>query len=176
MSGSWRRLRSNVILSNQWLTVEKNAYLAGSEPIDDYFIIRRQPFVLVVPETDEGVILVRQYRPATERFYLSLPAGYIDPLEDVLAAAARELLEETGVVGRNFRLVGSLDPLPGYLSSAAHIVKCSVLIGTVPVRHDDEVDEVIVVPWSEIEKLIGAGHIDEMQAVAALLLVRLIGG
>lgn len=53
--------------------------------------------VVVVPVTEEGdVILIRQYRPALNRYIIELPAGLIDPGEDPLQAGRRELVEETG--------------------------------------------------------------------------------
>jgi ADP-ribose pyrophosphatase len=53
--------------------------------------------VVVVPVTEGGeVVLIRQYRPALDRFVIELPAGLIDPGEDVFEAGRRELIEETG--------------------------------------------------------------------------------
>jgi len=174
MGQPWRLLRSQVILSNQWLTFEKNDYQpCGRAAVHDYFIVRRRPFVLVVAESDSGVVFVRQYRPATERFYWSVPAGYIDPGEDILTAAARELLEETGAVGRGFRHIGSLDPLPGYISSAAHVVRCTVPDSTVLRPNDTEVEEAVSMSWADIGERLAAGEITEMQTVSALLLARL---
>lgn len=53
--------------------------------------------VIIVPVTTQNeLILIRQYRPALDRYVIEFPAGLIDKGEDVAGAARRELLEETG--------------------------------------------------------------------------------
>jgi ADP-ribose pyrophosphatase len=172
MRTTWQRISREIIISNSWLTIEKNDYKIGNKMVNDFFIIRRSPFVLVIAETISGVVLVRQYRPATERHYWALPAGFIDGNEGIINAASRELTEETGLVGQDFCHVGTLDPLPGYVSSAAHIVRCVVPNIGVCQPIDDEIDHTDVRPWPEIIEMIREGHINEMQAVSALLLVK----
>src|SRR5947209_1578638 len=113
----WRKTHSEYLLQAPWLTIERNAYEMPGKEISDYYVIRRKPFVLIVAETSEGILLVRQYRPATDKYYLCLPAGYVEAGEPVLAAAARELREETGAEARDCSILGTLDPLPGFLES-----------------------------------------------------------
>lgn len=53
--------------------------------------------VIVVPFTNDGrVLLIRQYRPAVNKSVVELPAGLIEPGEEVISACRRELIEETG--------------------------------------------------------------------------------
>ena len=174
MKKIWQRKNREIIISNKWLTIEKNDYQIGNQIVNDFFIIRRSPFVLIIAETNFGVVLVRQYRPATERHYWALPAGFIDDNEGIINAASRELIEETGLIGQDFCHVGTLDPLPGYVSSTAHIVRCVVPNGGSYQPNDDEIDQTDVRPWPEIIQMIREGHINEMQAVAALLFVKVI--
>ncbi|MBW7961888.1 NUDIX hydrolase [Bradyrhizobium sp. BR 10261] len=66
-------------------------------PEETYYAIAQPDYVAVLAVTpDSRVPLVRQYRPAIQRFSLELPAGIVDPDEDPLETARRELLEETG--------------------------------------------------------------------------------
>ena len=169
MSRGWTRLSGETVVRNEWLTIERNTYQAGARRIADYYVLRRPAFVLVVAEAPEGVILLRQYRPAMDSHYWSLPAGYLDAGEDALIAAARELREETGAQGSSFRLIGALDPLPGYIASRAHIVTCAVP-GATPLRPSEESDQIAIVPWGQVLQRIASGAINEMQAVSALLL------
>jgi len=154
MDQPWTQTRTELLVSSPWLTVEKNDYRVGDRPLTDYFIVRRQPFVLVVARAPQGIILIRQYRPATGRWYWSLPAGYLEPGEPVVAAAARELFEETALRGSGFSHVGTLDPLPAYVASAAHVVTCDVAEAAALQPANDEADEVAVRSWSEIAALI----------------------
>jgi hypothetical protein len=75
----WQLCSSQIVLANQWLSVEQREYqIAPVKRINDYFVVRRAPFVVVVAEVDEKIIMVNQYRAATDEFYISLPAGYIE--------------------------------------------------------------------------------------------------
>jgi len=171
---AWKLLDRRVLYQSQWAAVELNAYFGplGSR-IDDYLIIRRPPFVLVVAERDDEVLMIEQYRPATERTYLCLPAGYLQDGETALVAAERELNEETGFSAHSFRQVSILHPLPGYVHSDAYVVRC-VLASQEPRNDPDgEVVNISFSPWRKVLLSIQDGTICEMQAVAALLVVQL---
>ena len=166
----WKLVSSETVIHDQWMTIERNAYLSPGGPIDPYYVIRRRPFVIVVAENTAGVVLIRQYRPATGHSYWSLPAGYIDTGEAKTDAALRELREETGLLGTRPRIVARVDPLPGYVDSRGHVVHCRLSARDAGVR-DGEVERVLVTPWNVVRKMIAHGLIVEMQALAALLLV-----
>lgn len=71
--------------------------------------------VMVVPLLDDGrVVLERQYRHPIGRVMIEFPAGKIDPGEDRLACARRELLEETGYSAREWAHAGQLHPVISY--------------------------------------------------------------
>ncbi|MDF9874009.1 NUDIX hydrolase [[Kitasatospora] papulosa] len=80
-----------------YLTVRCRTYLQPDGKESDWDILQGSPTVALVAFTEEGRgILVRQYRPGPGKVLAELPGGMIEPGEDVLRAAARELLEETG--------------------------------------------------------------------------------
>lgn len=168
---AWRLVSSTAVVESTWLRVLRNEYVTRSgREMRDYYVVERSPFVLIVAEVDDRVILIRQYRPATDRTYWGLPAGFLDPNETPLEAALRELLEETGHEGSEAKLVGELDPLPGYIRSTAHVVRMKARRAGQRIDQD-EVDEVKLVPRGDVLAMIQDGEIREMQAVAALLLV-----
>jgi 8-oxo-dGTP pyrophosphatase MutT (NUDIX family) len=171
----WTLSESQVVASTDWLRIEKNRYLRGGRIVDDYYVLRRSGFVVVVAvDSEDDVLLVREYRPATGKSYLAFPAGYIDPGEHPEQAAIRELREETGARGSNWRALGRLDPLPGYIDSPAHIFRCDV------VRHDAEAYvredatedglEIVRLSRASVRDAIACGEMTEMQAVSAFLL------
>jgi ADP-ribose pyrophosphatase len=71
--------------------------------------------VMVVPMLDDGrLVMERQYRHPVDRVMIEFPAGKIDPGEDRLACARRELLEETGYSAREWAYAGQLHPVISY--------------------------------------------------------------
>ena len=172
-SMSWQRLKRETMLDSQWLRVFRDTYcLPTGRQLDDYYVVERAHFVVVVAGNAESVVLVRQYRPATDKFYWSLPAGYIGNGETPEQSAARELREETGVCATDVRVLTTLDPLPGYLKSSACVVRCVSSNLTLHVEDTDEIAEARVFTWAEALEMIRTGEIVEMQAVAALLFAR----
>ncbi len=169
----WELDRSETVLSNKWIEVLRNWYRINGN-LRDYYIVNRQGFVLVVAHDNaDRLVLVRQYRPATDRFYISLPAGYIEPDEEPEDAARRELREETGASAANWQRVGELHPLPGYVCSPAFVFRCELdeSSGKSPDTIDDgEIAAVLRVPRIQVLDMIISGEIKEMQAVAAILL------
>ena len=167
----WELIGSESVVESPWMRVRRNRYrLPDGREIDDYFVVERSAFVLVVALRAGRLVLVRQYRPATGREYVSLPAGYIDEAESPEEAARRELREETGLEATQFRLIGQLDPLPGYLSSKAFVVLCEEAAGELRVGDADEISQVFDLPIDEAVGMIRSGGICEMQAVSAILL------
>jgi 8-oxo-dGTP pyrophosphatase MutT (NUDIX family) len=169
----WRLCSSQIVLKNQWLSVEQREYqIASDKIINDYFVVHRAPFVVVVAEVDEQIIMVNQYRAATDEFYIGLPAGYIGEGEEPAVAAARELLEETQHRAIEPTVIAVLDPLPGYLNSRCYIVSCQATPDHELLCPDEtEVVEVRLMPKSMIPALLARNEIREMQAAAALGLV-----
>src|SRR5262245_43079462 len=103
---TWHRRTRTIALETPWFRVFRDEYtLPNGTEIDDFYAIERNDFVLVVAEQNDHVALVRQYRPVTNQYYYSLPAGYLDTGESPEVAARRELLEETGLDGEGFRII-----------------------------------------------------------------------
>ena len=85
----------------------------GHESTREY--VRHQGAVIVIPVLDSGeLILERQFRYPLRKAFIELPAGKIEPGEDILKTATRELLEETGYSARDWRYLGVMHPCIGY--------------------------------------------------------------
>ncbi len=79
--------------------------------------------VMIVAMLDaDHAVLVEEYCGGTDAYELSLPKGLIEPGEDVLAAAERELMEEAGYGARQLEHLTELSLSPGYMSQKIQVV------------------------------------------------------
>ncbi len=81
--------------------------LPGGQVIDDFYQVDLRSFAMIVPVMDDGrLLMLRQYKHGPRRDSITFPAGFIDPGEDPLDAAKRELLEETGCAAATWQPMG----------------------------------------------------------------------
>jgi ADP-ribose pyrophosphatase len=117
--GSERSLATTRILELR--SVRYRSAERGTER--DYIVIAAPDWVNVVALTAAGhLVLVRQFRYGINDFSLEIPGGVIEAGEDPVAAAQRELREETGFAGGPARLLGSVHPNPAIQNNRCHLV------------------------------------------------------
>jgi len=123
---------------------------------------------------DPLVILERQYRRAAAQFLYEVPAGKIDPGEERLTAAKRELAEETGFRARKWKQLARYYASPGFLAEWMQIYLAEGLTPGDTSPDEDERIELFFVPLSELLRLIDSGKIhDAKTIIAATLYARL---
>lgn len=105
-----------------WLEViARDVCFSSGSAAETYYSIAQPDYVAVLAVTpDSRILLVRQYRPAIERFSLELPAGMVDPNEDALDTAKRELLEETGYPTMSIEPIGRCATCSSRISIETH--------------------------------------------------------
>ncbi|MFZ0663335.1 MAG: NUDIX hydrolase [Acidobacteriaceae bacterium] len=122
---------------------------------------------------DPLVILERQYRHAAAQSLYEVPAGKIDPHENRLAAAKRELAEETGFRARKWTPLARYYASPGFLAEWMQIFLAEGLTPGDTSPDEDERIELFFVPFSELLRLIDQGKIyDAKTIIAATLYAR----
>jgi ADP-ribose pyrophosphatase len=125
----------------------------------------------VIPLTDDGqVILVHQYRYPLHRITLEIPAGKIDPGEDPLACARRELREETGMTANNFTYIGTFATTPAFTNEMIHLYLATGLTKGVESTDPDEFIEVEQRSLAEMLSAIADGEIQDAKTIIAFLL------
>lgn len=129
--------------------------------------------VMVVPLHDgDRVLLTREYAAGTDRYELGLPKGIVEPGEDPLAAANRELREEVGYAARELRLLQMLSLAPAYIQHQTHLVLARDLYPSVALGDEPEPIEVVPWPLAELDGLLAREDFSEARSIAALFLVR----
>jgi len=119
---------------------------------------------------DPDVILERQYRHAAGQFLIELPAGSRNPGEAPLAAARRELIEETGFRARRWTMLIRYFASPGFLGEWMQIYLARDLREGVARPELDEQIEVLRVPLSQAMKMIADGKIHDGKTLIGLSL------
>ena len=129
--------------------------------------------VLVVPLLDQDtVLLVREYAAAMDRYELGLPKGVVEPGEDPLHAANREMMEEVGHGARSLRPLTELTLAPAYIDHRTQVVLAQDLYPKM--MPGDEPEPLEVVPWrlSQLDSLFRRSDCTEARTIAALYLTR----
>ncbi len=115
-----------------------------------------------VNQADPDVILERQYRHAAGQFMIELPAGTRDPGEAPLAAAKREMIEETGYRAKKWTMLQKYFASPGFLGEWMQIYLAQDIRQGEAALEEDENLEVFRVPLSEAMKMVAEGKIHLM--------------
>lgn len=114
--------RRETVLS-PWVTlVEKQVELASGGAPQTYHMLKQADYVGILARTPSGKIpVLRQYRPALEDYTWELPGGLLEPGESPADCCRRELLEETGLVAREVRHLGTHPAEVGRLENWHHM-------------------------------------------------------
>ena len=120
----WKTIASEYALDVPWLRVRRETcLLPNGQVVDDYYLWEGHDWVAVLALTaDNKVLLVRQYRHAVQQFVWELPGGIVDEGEDVVAAALRELREETGYNAERGELIARMAVDPPKATFYNHLV------------------------------------------------------
>ncbi len=132
--------------------------------------------VVLAVDAKKRVMLVRQYRLPAEGYLWELPAGKIDPGENALQAAKRELKEETGLRARKWKKLVSYFASPGFVAEKMNLFLATELESGEATPMDDERIEQRWFTRAELERLIGAGKIEDGKTLIGYLLWRRLLG
>ena len=127
--------------------------------------------VAVIPITENNeAILVRQFRYAHHREFLEIPAGKFDFVgEEPLAAAKRELSEETGAEAESYVSLGVLDTTPALIDEKIHMYMATGLTYGEIHPDEDEFLSVHKIPLKELVEMVMRGEIRDGKTQIAIL-------
>jgi ADP-ribose pyrophosphatase len=126
--------------------------------------------VIIPVFEDETVALVRQYRHPAVRYLLEAPAGTLNQGERPEAGAARELEEELGHVAGKLQLLTEFFVSPGFCAEKMWVYLATDLMATAQRLEDDELIEVVRLPFSRALEMITHGEIEDAKTIIGLML------
>lgn len=133
-------------------------------------VVRHPGGVSVVALDEDGTVaLVRQYRYPFHTHLWELPAGKLEPGEEPLPAAKRELSEETGLEADSWTDLGALYATPGYCTETLHLYLAEGLHQGEAHPDPNEFLDVIRIPLDELLHRIDRGEIRDAKTVVGAL-------
>lgn len=132
-------------------------------------IVRHPGSTVIVPFfEDETIGLIHQYRHAVAAYVYETPAGTMEPGEDPLVCAHRELEEETGVKATHMTYLGKTLLLPAYSDEVTYIYLARNLIATRQSLDSDEIIEVHRLPVDRVLAMIASGEIVDALSILSI--------
>lgn len=116
------------------------------------------------------IVIERQYRHAANQYLWELPAGKLEPGEDALAGAQRELAEETGYSAKKWKPLVEYYASPGFLGESMKIFTAEGLVAGEARPEDDEDIEFRLVRLFDVVKMIEKGMIKDGKTLTSVLL------
>jgi ADP-ribose pyrophosphatase len=154
-----------------WVTTDEVQEPGGVRARRD--VIHHSGSVVVLAVDDSSaiprVLLERQYRHAAQDYLWELPAGRIDPGEQELKAAKRELLEETGYTATHWRRILKFYASPGFVAETMAVYLATGLRKGKAQPEEDEIIYKRLVPLPAAVRMVMGGTIRDAKTIASVL-------
>lgn len=169
----FKELSSKLLFDGHIFKISRNQYQLPDERQAEYDILTHNGAVTMLPiDEANNVWFVRQFRPAAGRMLLEIPAGTLNPGEDPVHCAQRELREEIGMGAGKLQKIGEFYLAPGYSTEYQYIFLASELTPEQLPADEDEFlfTEKITLP--EVYEMVYRGEIVDAKTIAALMLAQ----
>lgn len=168
---------SEVVFKGRLLEVRRDAVrLANGEASTREYVIHPGAVVVLAFLENGNLLFERQFRYPLGKIFLELPAGKVDPGEEVAQTAARELLEETGFVASSWEQVGTMHPCIGYSNEKIEIFIAGGLEQVrEPLLEHGEFLEVVELSLADAASAVCSGSITDAKTITALYWAQVLG-
>ncbi len=172
----WTTLSSKNIYENPWISLTEHQVLnpSGGKGIYGEVHFKNYAIGIIAIDTDDHVFLVGQYRFPLKQYSWELPEGGGPLNENPLVSAKRELLEETGLVAKNWKEVLKMHLSNSVSDELGFLYLASDFEQFAPQPEETEQLEVKKLPFEEVYQMVINGEITDSLTVAGVLRVKLL--
>jgi len=163
---------SKTVFHGKLLEVRVDRVRIGGRVVEREVVVHPGAVAVVAITSEREVILVRQYRHPVRARLWEIPAGTLAPGEKPLAAAQRELQEETGYRAGDWVKLAEVYTTPGFCTEKMVIYLARGLSEGENSPEEDEDLQVARVPWEQAMDWLASGRIQDAKTVLGLLLAR----
>lgn len=160
----WKMRSSSYVYKDKWFRARADSCeFPDGRIIEPYYVVEVPDWTNVIVVTEEErVILVRQYRYPVDQVTLELPGGVIEKGEEPMAAAKREMQEETGYTSDDLELLMKLAPNPAINNNTAYFFLARNARPAATILNPDLYEDIDVLSLSK-EEMIALVRDNKMQ-------------
>jgi ADP-ribose pyrophosphatase len=157
------------IFRGRRLWIEKRAIRFPNNIEKERVIVHPSNAVAILPLNDERCKLLKQYRYAIDQYIYEAPAGTMEPGEDPLKTAHRELIEETGFCAGTIIQKGFIYTTPGYTDEKIYLFEARDLLPSREYeKDDDEIIDVVDIATKDLAAMIHEGTIVDAKTICLI--------
>jgi ADP-ribose pyrophosphatase len=168
--GPWKITGSKQVYHDRWLTLRRDEVIRPDGKPGSHVVVQIKPGVSVLPLDDAGfVYLTDEFHYAVGRNTLEVVSGGIDPGEDALATARRELAEELGITAARWTPLGVVDPFTSTVTSPTRLFLAEGLTFGDHSREGTELIRGVKMPLPDAVAAVLDGRISHAPSAVAIL-------
>ena len=173
-----KKLSSTEYYRNSFLHIHEDDVLLPDGSESKRIVVTHIGAVCVIALTEaKELLLVRQYRYPLGTETIEIPAGKLEPDEEPIVTAKRELEEETGYTCESLELIGSYASVPGFSNETVHhfLASSTTLLEIAPRNDEGEFTELLTLTKEQAHEMIATGEIFDLKTVYSIQYLTLAG-
>jgi ADP-ribose pyrophosphatase len=163
-----KTIKTEMIFQGKFISLHVDHVELPNGQIATREIVRHPGAVCILALLDDKMLVVEQYRKPLGKSQIEIPAGKLEPGEDPLEAAGRELGEETGYHCQSLRHICSYYTSPGFADELIHFYLAENLVKGVANLDEDEFLECDAITIEQAQQLIAENRISDAKTIAAV--------